>query len=47
MVNMRKRVLAVLVGVALVLGVAACGDDDETPTTTIGDGTTSTEPIGS
>ena len=43
------EILAVLLGVMLALTVVACGDDDETPTTstTIGGDTTSTEPIGS
>ena len=49
MSDFKNRVLAVLLGVMLALTVVACGDDDETPTTstTIGGDTTSTEPIGS
>jgi hypothetical protein len=51
--RMRRRVLAVLIGATLAIGIAACSEGDDTPgtnppDTTVPSGdTSSTEPIGS
>lgn len=48
MFDVKRRGVAVVLGVALAVTMVACGDDGETPTsTTIPGDTTSSEPVGS
>ncbi len=47
MKQLRNRVVAGILGLALVVGLASCGGDQNPSTTTLPGGTTTTEEVGS